>query len=419
MLIKNVRVRNRKGILDIYIKNGKIEKISENINNIDHVQVIDGKEAFVMPPYVDSHNHFDYAATYGQPVHNKSVTLFEGLDIWEMRKKRLTDSDIKKRAKKVLEWQIAQGVQYIRTHVNDSERDLMSLSAMLEFREEMKKFVDIQIVAFPQYGLLSFENGLELLEEAIKMSAEVVGAIPHLEDTREDAVASLERMFEIAEKYQVLVDVHCDEIDDDQSRSLEVLASLARKYEMGPLVTASHTTAMHSYNNAYTAKLFRLLERTNINFVVNPVINLHLQGRYDSYPVRRGVTRVKELLEAGLNVSLGNDDITDPFYPFGTGNMLDVLYMLLHVSHLLGYEHIRNSFDLITTNGAQTLNIKEHYGIEEGKPANLIILPAENEYDIIRRRIKPIYSIRNGEIIAKSTPETFNVYLDKGAKRRS
>ena len=404
MLIKNVQIRNKEGYWDISIQNGLIVQIDRNINSIENEEIIDGEKGFVMPPYVDSHIHLDYVATCGDPSYNVSGTLLEGIDIWGERKKTVTHDDVKSRSTNVLKWLIASGIQHVRTHVNTDETGLTSLKAMLEVKQELAPLIDIQIIGFPQYGILNYENGLELLEESLKLGADGIGAIPHFEDTREDAVDSIKEIFKLADKYNALVDVHCDEIDDDHSRAIEVVASQAYKYGMGNLVTASHTTAMGSYNDAYASKLFSLLQKSNINFVSNPTINIHLQGRNDTYPKRRGVTRVKELLEAGLNVSFGNDDIMDPFYPIGYGNMLDVLNMGVHVCQLTGYQQLIDSFDLITTNGAKTLNISDNYGIEVGKPGNLIIVPAENEYDIIRRLVKPIYSIRKGKIIARSEP---------------
>lgn len=417
MLIKNVKIRKKEGYWDIAIRNGVIERIDKNISPIENEEVIDGNQAFVMPPYVDSHCHLDYVATYGDPVYNLTGTLFDGIEIWGERKKTISTEDVKSRSTKVLKWLVAQGTQYVRTHVNTCEPGLTSLKAMLEVKEEMKSLIDVQIVAFPQQGILNFENGLGLLEEALKMGADAIGAIPHFEDIREEAVESIREIFKLADKYNILVDVHCDETDDDHSRAIEVVASLAHRYGMGPRVTASHTTAMHSYNNAYVYKLFGLFNKSKLNFVCNPTINTHLQGRYDTYPKRRGVTRVKELLEAGLNVSFGNDDIMDPFYPLGKGDMLEVLNMGVHVCHLTGYNQLIDSLDLITINGAKTLNITDKYGIEVGKPGNLIILPAHDEYDIIRRHVKPTYSIRDGKIIAHTEQAKHTVIKDDNKEK--
>ncbi|WP_077306438.1 cytosine deaminase [Terribacillus halophilus] len=411
MIIRNAKLRNREGLWQILIHEGKIEKIAPTIDVTADQDIMDVQGNFVLPPFIEPHIHLDTTLTAGEPHWNESGTLFEGIQRWSERKESLTLEDVKTRSKKALKWQIAQGIQHVRTHVDVTDPDLTALKALLEVKEEMAPFVDLQLVAFPQEGILSYPNGEELLEEALRMGADVVGGIPHYEFTREYGVDSLKTAFKLAEKYDRLVDIHCDEIDDEQSRFVEVVAAEAHRLGMGERVTASHTTAMGSYNDAYTSKLFRLLKLSNINMVANPLVNIHLQGRFDTYPKRRGITRVKELQEAGINVAFGHDDIFDPWYPLGTGNMLQVLHMGIHVTQLMGYDQIVNSVDLITTNSAKTLHIEEQYGIEEGKPANLIVLDAENEYEAIRKQASVLYSIRNGNIIAETKPRETMIKL--------
>lgn len=410
MLIKNVQIRGRQGFWDIAIRDKLIEKIDKNIESLENEEVIDGNGAFVMPPYVDSHCHLDYVATYGDPTYNMSGTLLEGIGLWGERKKKITKEDIRQRTTHVVKWLVAQGTQFVRTHVNSDEPGLKSLETMLELREELRDIIDIQIVAFPQHGIYNFENGLDLLKESLVMGADVVGAIPHFEDLSRESSESIKEIFELAVKYDKLVDVHCDESDDPHSRAIEAVATHAYRTGLHERVTASHTCAMHSYNDAFVDKLFGIFEKARLNFVSNPTINMHLQGRYGGYPKIRGLTRVKELSEAGLNVSFGNDDIMDPFYPLGRGDMLEVLHMGLHACHLTGYTQILDSFDFITTNGARTLNITDRYGIEEGKPGSLIILEAENEYDIVRRHVKPTYSIRNGQVISHTKQAQHKIF---------
>lgn len=410
MRIKNARLRGRECTTDILIKDGKITKIGSNLGGEE--KTIDAKGGLVLPPFVEPHIHLDTTLTAGEPKWNESGTLFEGIERWAERKGMLTCDDVKSRAKKAIKWQIANGIQYIRSHVDITDPNLTALKAMIELREEIKDYVTLQIVAFPQEGIMSYPNGFELLEEAVKMGADVIGAIPHFEFTREYGVESINKIFDLAEKYNRLIDVHCDEIDDEQSRFVEVVAARAYERCMGEMVTASHTTAMHSYNNAYAYKLFRLLKMSNMNFVANPLVNTHLQGRFDTYPKRRGVTRVKEMVEAGINVCFGHDDIFDPWYPLGTGNMLQVLHMGLHVCQMMGYSQINESIDLITGNSARTLNILDQYGIEVGKPGNLIILPAENGYDAVRRQVPVLYSIRNGKVIATTEPSVSKINID-------
>lgn len=408
MIIKNAKLRGREGFWNITIKEGKIHSLSQGEAEAGQ-EILDAAGSLASAPFIEPHIHLDTTLTAGEPEWNQSGTLFEGIQRWAQRKETLTHEDVKTRAKTALKWQIAQGIQHVRTHVDVTDPTLTALKALLEVKEEMSDYVDLQLVAFPQEGINSYPSGAELMEEALKMGADVVGGIPHFEFTREYGVASMKTAFDLAEKYDRLVDIHCDEIDDEQSRFVEVVAAEAYERGLGSRVTASHTTAMGSYNDAYTYKLFRLLKLSNINFVANPLVNIHLQGRFDTYPKRRGITRVKELLEAGLNVSFGHDDIFDPWYPLGTGNMLQVLHMGIHVSQLMGYEQIVNSFDLITNNSAKTLNIEEKYGIEEGKPANLIILDEENEYEAIRKQAAVKYSIRKGRVIAETKPRETSI----------
>jgi cytosine/creatinine deaminase len=417
MIITNAKLRNREGLWQIQITEGKIERIAQSIEANRDEKIMDVQGNLVLPPFIEPHIHLDTTLTAGEPNWNESGTLFEGIHRWAERKELLTLEDVKTRAKQALKWQIAQGIQHVRTHVDVTDPELTALKALLEVKEEMASYVDLQLVAFPQEGILSYPNGEELLEESLRMGADVVGGIPHYEFTREYGVESLQTAFRLAEKYDRLVDIHCDEIDDEQSRFVEVVAAEAHRYGMGERVTASHTTAMGSYNDAYTSKLFRLLKLSNINMVANPLVNIHLQGRFDTYPKRRGITRVKELQEAGINVSFGHDDIFDPWYPLGTGNMLQVLHMGIHVTQLMGYDQIVNSIDMITTNSARTLHIEEKYGIEEGKPANLIVLEAENEYEAIRKQAAVLYSVRNGEVIAETKPRDTKLTLGKVAEK--
>ncbi|MGY3859442.1 cytosine deaminase [Aeromonas intestinalis] len=411
MLIKNVSLAGQTGFWQLLCEDGYIRVIEPMGTPLPSVAELDGEGGLAIAPFIEPHIHLDTTQTAGEPNWNLSGTLFEGIERWAERKALLTHEDVKRRAIQTLKWQMANGIQFVRTHVDVSDPHLVALKAMLEVREEMKEWVELQIVAFPQEGILSYPNGKALLEEALRLGADVIGAIPHFEFTREYGVQSLHHIFELAEQYGVLVDVHCDEIDDEQSRFIETLATLAYERGMGPRVTASHTTAMHSYNGAYASRLFRLLRMAEINFVANPLVNIHLQGRFDTYPKRRGITRVKEMLEAGINVCFGHDDVFDPWYPMGTGNMLQVLHMGLHVCQIMGYEQINDSLKLIGEHCARTLNVQDRYGIEVGKPANLVILPAENGFDAVRRQVPVRYSIRGGRVIAQTRPAQTSLHL--------
>lgn len=410
MIVKNIHVENEADTKDIRIEDGKFRAIEKELVPLEGEEVIDGSGRMLLPPFIESHVHLDTCLTAGDPVWNLSGTLFEGIECWSKRKEKLTKKDVKDRAGRAIRMQAANGVQYVRTHVDVTDPKLTAMEAMLELREELKDTVTIQIVAFPQEGILSYPNGKELLENAVKMGADCVGAIPHFEFTREYSVESLNFACELACRYDRLMDVHCDEIDDEASRGLETLAARALETGLGDRVTASHTTAMHSYNNAYVNRLMRLLKMSHINFVSNPLVNTHLQGRTDTYPKRRGVTRVKELLEAGINVSFGHDDVFDPWYPLGTGNMRDTVFMGLHVCQMMGYQDITDSYRLITYNAARTLHLggngglETAYGIKAGNPADFIILNAENFYDALNQKSEVLYSFRRGKLLAKTEP---------------
>ena len=411
MLVKNVHIHNRKGLWQILIEEGKISRIFSQDEVFNYSgEILEGEEGIVYPPFVESHIHLDATQTAGQPNWNQSGTLFEGIERWAERKSLLSHEDVKSRAWKTLKWQIANGVQYVRTHVDVSDPTLTALKAMLEVKKEIASWVDLQIVAFPQEGILSYPNGEKLLDQAMEMGADVVGGIPHFEFTREYGVESMHIAFDIARKYNKQIDIHCDEIDDEQSRFVETVAALALKYDMGEKVTASHTTAMHSYNNAYASRLFRLLKMSKIHFVANPLVNIHLQGRFDTYPKRRGVTRVKEMLKNNINVCFGHDDVFDPWYPLGTANMLQVLHMGLHVCQLMGYGQINDGLKLVTENSAKALGLTD-YGIQEGNSANFIVLPAENGFDAVRRQVPTRYSIRHGKVISETQLAKTTIHL--------
>lgn len=404
LLLRRCRLLNEE--VDIGIKDGLITAISPQLSEPGQLE-LDIQGQLVSPPFVESHIHLDSALTSGEPRWNQSGTLFEGIEIWRERKQSLTLEDVKKRAKETLKLQASQGVLFVRTHADVSESTLTALQGLLEVREEVKDWITLQVVAFPQDGIYGHPKNEELLEEALRLGADVVGGIPHYEMTREDGVRSVHWIFALAEQYNRLIDIHCDEIDDDQSRFLEVVAACAIRTGMASRVTASHTTAFGSYNNAYANKLMGFLQRSQINFIANPLINITLQGRTDTYPKRRGVTRVKELWQAGLNVSLGHDCIQDPWYSLGTGNMLNVAHMAVHVCQMTGMAEIDACFDMVTVHGAKTLNLTNSYGIEVGKSANLIVLEADSRYEAIRRQSTIRYVISQGKLLAHTeTPKT-------------
>jgi cytosine deaminase len=390
-------------LVDIAIHGGMIEAVAPTLDLSARLE-LDLKGQMVSPPFVESHIHLDSALTAGTPRWNQSGTLFEGIEIWRERKQSLTLEDVVERAIATLKQQAMQGVLFVRSHADVSEKNLVALKGLLEVREKVRDWMTLQVVAFPQDGLYGGPHNAELMEEALKLGADVVGGIPHYELTREDGVKSMHRVFELAEQYDRLIDVHCDEIDDDQSRFLEVIAANAIRRSNGDRVTASHTTAFGSYNNAYAFKLMGFLDRAGLNFIANPLINITLQGRTDTYPKRRGVTRVKELWQRELNVSLGHDCVQDPWYSLGTGNMLDVASMAVHVCQMTGTNEMNACYDMVTWHGAKTLHVTDQYGIEEGKPANLMVLDAGDRYDAIRRRATVRHVISRGKLIASTQP---------------
>ena len=404
MLFRNLSIENSKELYDIRVTDGRFDKIGSGIEPMPGEEVKDYGGKLALPPFVESHVHLDTCLTAGQPRWNMSGTLFEGIERWEERKETLTREDVRERVNKVIRMQAANGVQYVRTHVDINDPDLTALQEILELREEVRDFIDIQIVTFPQYGILSYPDGRNLLEKALQMGADAAGAIPHFEFTREYSVESLNICFELAQKYNKLIDVHCDEIDDEASRGLETVAARAYETGMKDMVTASHTTAMHSYNNAYMIRLMRLLKLSEMNFVANPCVNMHLGGRVDTYPKRRSLTRVKELTAEGCNVSFGNDDVFDPWNPMGNGSMRDAVFMGLYAGHMLGYEEIMNSYKFVTTNAARTLHLGDAYGIREGNDANFIVMDASDYYDALNNDAKVLASYRKGAVIAETVP---------------
>lgn len=409
MVYKNLYVENSAFLSDIRVTNGKFEEIAAQISPYEDEECVDYGGKLALPPFIESHVHLDTCLTAGDPDWNMSGTLFEGIECWSKRKQKLSRADIRDRVNRVVRLYAANGIQHIRTHVDVTDPKLVAMETLIELREELRDFMDIQIVAFPQEGIESYPNGRGLLKEAVRMGADCIGAIPHFEFTREYSVSSLNYVMELAEKYDKLVDVHCDEIDDEASRGLETLATRAYESGLRDRVTASHTTAMHSYNNAYVLRLMRLLQMSEINFVANPLVNTHLQGRVDTYPKRRGITRVKELTAAGINVSFGHDDIFDPWYPMGTGSMRDVVFMGLHVCQMMGYNEILSSYQFIANNAARTLCLGKKYGIAPGQPADFIVLDAQNYYDALNTNASVLVSIKNGKKIAESVPGTKKV----------
>jgi cytosine deaminase len=403
LVVRKAKLAEREGTVDLHVAEGRFAAIVPASDVAPNArEVIDAGGSLVSAPFVEPHVHLDAALTAGEPRWNESGTLWEGIARWAERKPLLTRDDVVSRAEEVLRWYAANGTLYVRSHVDITDPELVALDALLEVRDRVRDVIDLQLVAFPQEGICSFPGGAQLLEEAARRGVDVIGAIPHFEDTREDGVRSVEIAIDIAERYGLRVDAHCDEIDDEQSRFVEVLATQAHRTGLRDRVTASHTTAMGSYNAAYSFKLQRIIARSGINLVCNPVVNLHLQGRFDSYPKRRGLTQVKEMLAAGVNVAFGSDDIMDPWYPMGTANPVLVAYVGANATQMTSPSEVAECFRMVTDRAADVLGLGESYGIEAGRPASFVVHPAANPFDVIRRQTRPTHVVAHGRSIATS-----------------
>jgi cytosine deaminase len=405
LILRGARVLTESGgaggePVDVAISRGKIAAIEPRLNSTA-AREIDLGGMLLTPPFIESHIHLDSALIDAGQCLNKSGTLFEGIDIWRELKKGLTFDNVVERATQTLKLQADQGVLFVRTHADVSEEKLIALKALLKVRDTVKDWMTVQVVAFPQDGLYGSPQQLKRMETALKLDVDVVGGIPHYELTREDGVNSVHEIFKLSRKYDRMIDVHCDEIDDGQSRFLEVMAACAIRSGWGERTTASHTTAFGSYENAYATKLMSVIKRSKINIVANPLINMVLQGRADTYPKRRGLTRVKELWQIGVNVSLGYDCIMDPWYALGTGNMLDAAHMAVHTCQMMGRDEIDACYNMVTWNAARTLGVEDHYGIAVGKPANLVALEVKDKFDAIRLRPRPVLVLSRGKIISQ------------------
>jgi cytosine/creatinine deaminase len=404
LLVRGARLTGAPGPVDLHVDAGRFVAVVPSAPEpVEARSVLDASGALASPPYVEPHVHLDATLTAGQPRWNESGTLWEGIARWAERKPLLTRDDVVARAEEVLRWYAANGALHVRSHVDITDPGLVALDALLEVRDRVRDVVGLQLVAFPQEGICSFPGGEDLLEEAARRGVDVIGAIPHYEDTREDGVRSVEVAVEVAERHGLRVDAHCDEIDDEQSRFVEVLATRALRSGLRERVTASHTTAMGSYNPAYSFKLHRLLARSGINMVSNPMVSLHLQGRFDGYPKRRGLTQVKELLAAGINVAFGHDDVMDPWHPLGTANPLQVAHVGAHATQMLSPAEVGECFAMVTDRAAAVLGLGDAYGIEAGRPASFLLLPASSPFDALRRQVRPTSVVAHGVVVA-TTP---------------
>ena len=414
LLVKNSLLLQKKTPQDILIKGGVIKDIAPKIT-IANIPSIDADFHFVTPPFVDSHFHMDATLSYGLPRVNKSGTLLEGIKLWGELKPNLTADAIKERALKFCKWAIARGTLAIRSHVDVSGQNLVGVEALLDVREEMKDFIDIQLVAFPQDGLFR-ANCLNNLKAALDMGVDVVGGIPHFERTMEEGHESIRVLCEIAEKRGLLTDLHCDESDDPMSRHVEILALETTRLGLKGRVAGSHLTSMHSLDNYYFTKLISLLVEADLNIIANPLINITIQGRQDNYPKRRGLTRIPEQLNAGLKVAFGHDCVMDPWYPLGSHDMLEVAHMALHCCHMTGIDQMISCFNSVTADAASILHL-DNYGINNGSNGDLVVLQCKDPIEAIRLKPARLFVVRHGKVISSTDP--VNYELNLGANTES
>jgi cytosine deaminase len=388
--------------VDIAVANGCIVEVGPNLD-AKAQREIDATDRLASPPFVDSHFHMDTTLSYGQPRVNASGTLLEGIELWGELKPHLTVEHIKARARQLCHWAIARGTLAIRSHVDVTDDRLLAVNALLEIRDEIKPYIDLQLVAFPQDGYLRYPGSAENLRRALDRGIDVVGGIPHFERTMEQGAASIKALCELAAERALPVDMHCDESDDPFSRHIETLTFHTQRLGLHGRVTGSHLTSMHSMDNYYVSKLLPLMAEARIHVVANPLINITLQGRHDNYPKRRGMTRVKELMQAGINVAFGHDALLDPWYSFGTYDMIEVAHMALHIAQMTGVDQMRKIFEAVTFNGAKALGL-EGYGLEAGCHADIVILQARDPQEALRLKPARLFVIRRGSVIAETSP---------------
>jgi cytosine/creatinine deaminase len=419
LIVRNARVHPTRGHpvdpSDVLVDGDRITAI-EPVGTIpaDGRPELDAGGGLLSAPLVDPHVHLDAVLTVGEPRHNVSGTLIEGIQTWAERKPFLTHDDVKTRAREAILWEVAQGTGLIRSHVDVCDPPLTALRALIELRHELREIVELQLIAFPQDGILSYPNGKDLMREAMRVGCDVIGGIPHYEWTREDGVEEVHFLFDLARETGAPIDLHCDETDDEHSRFLEVVAARTMRDGMEGRVVAGHTTAMGSYNDAYAFKLLQILKRAGVTIVANPLDNIVLQGRFDTYPKRRGMTRVKELDAAGVNVACGHDSIMDPWYPLGRGSMLDALSMLVHVAQMTGRAELFRAWEMVTTNPARAAEVET--GVTVSGPANFVVFDCADEAEAIRLRPAARWVVRHGRVVAETEPARSTVFDDGSAQ---
>ena len=402
LIIRNANLPDGRVGIDIGIKDGKIAALEVALT-AKAQEEIDASGYLVSPPFVDAHFHMDATLSLGQPRLNQSGTLLEGIALWGELKPHLTVEAIKERALRYCDLAVARGLLAIRSHVDICDPRLLAVDALLEVRKEVAPYLDLQLVAFPQDGYLRDTGAAKLMETALDRGVDVVGGIPHFERTMDEGKKSVEVLCRIAAERGLRVDMHCDESDDPNSRHIETLTAETVRHGLQDRVTGSHLTSMHSMDNYYVSKLLPLMAEAEMNVVSNPLINITLQGRHDTYPKRRGMTRVPELMDAGVKVAFGHDCVMDPWYSLGSADMLEVASMGLHVAQMTGVEQMKSCFRAVTEIPAAILGL-EGYGLEKGCNADLVILQAADPVEALRLKANRLFVIRRGRIISSSAP---------------
>ncbi|MBN3758378.1 amidohydrolase family protein [Paraburkholderia sp. Tr-20389] len=403
-------VAQQRGLVDIGIESGRIVAVEPKLAATAREE-IDAGGALVTPPFVDAHFHMDATLSYGLPRVNASGTLLEGIALWGELKPRLTQEALVERALQYCDWAVARGLLAIRTHVDVCDERLLAVEALLEVKRRVAPYMDLQLVAFPQDGVLRSAGAFDNLKRAIAMGVDVVGGIPHFERTMADGAESVRLLCEFAAQKGLRVDMHCDESDDPMSRHIETLAAQTHRLGMHGRVTGSHLTSMHSMDNYYVSKLLPLMRESGVAAIANPLINITLQGRSDTYPKRRGMTRVPEMLAAGINVAFGHDCVMDPWYSLGSGDMLEVAHMGLHVAQMTGIDAMHACFDAVTVNAARILGL-ERYGIEPGCDANLVLLDARDAVEAIRLRAARLAVVSRGKVVSRAPAARASLSLE-------
>ena len=402
LLINNASLPDGRTGMSVAVQAGRIAEVAPGPDAPAH-EVIDAQGFLISPPFVDAHFHMDATLSYGLPRINESGTLLEGIAVWGELKPTLTADAVIERALAYCDWAVAKGLLAIRSHVDTSDPSLLPVEALLEVRRRVAPYIDLQLVAFPQDGVLRAKGGMDNLKRALDMGVDVVGGIPHFERTMADGASSVRLLCELAAERGLLVDMHCDESDDPLSRHIETLAFEAQRLGLRGRVNGSHCTSMHSMDNYYVSKLLPLIAESGVSVIANPLINITLQGRHDSYPKRRGMTRVPELMAAGVNVAFGHDCVMDPWYGMGSGDMLEVAHMGLHVAQMTSQQGIRACFDAVTVNSAKVMHL-QGYGLAPGCDASFVLLQARDAVEAIRLRANRLKVWRKGVLVAE-TPE--------------